>query len=226
MCFCCCCFQVKTLQITTWKLLLLKTFFFLCSRDSCLCSHLQSSTGDLCLIKRDFQFNTLHSPSTASLPSPCFPARSFQPSSPGGERPLADSISPSPRAPRGTGCPMVPWPAHVDVRSPSTECRALPGCGPAGRLRGAGSKQRQLVTQHGVAGPRSLADAASAVTGCRAPAPEPGSDEGAAVTVTGRCQTATLRLKPATALRRQSPSPPSAGQGTKRSRLSRIVLLH
>lgn len=101
---------------------------------------------------------------------------------------------------------------------------AGPGCGPASRLRGAWSKQRQLVTQHGVAGPRSVADAASAVIGCPAPAPEPGSDEGAAATVTGRCQTATLRLKAATALRQRSPR--SAGQGTKRSRLSRIVLLH
>lgn len=41
---------------------------FLC----CLCSHLQSSTGDLCLIKKRLSFDTLHSPSTASLLSPCF----------------------------------------------------------------------------------------------------------------------------------------------------------
>lgn len=170
---------------------------FLC----CLCSHLQSSTGDLCLIKRGFNSQPFHSLS----PFPLL----FSPALPVGRGRSLTPFHPLPRLPEAPGAPWCHGRHTSTSEAPRrSECRARPGGGPSSRLRGARHKQRQLVTQHGVAGPRSLADAASAVTGGRAPAPEPGSDEGAAVTVTGRCQAATLRLKPAMAQRQHSPSPP------------------
>lgn len=195
---------------------------------------LQSSTDDLFLIKRGFKVISFSSSPRAS---PLFTARKFLawlspckvaacydvlPTSLYSSRSQQTFSQPSPCA----GRPAVLRLAHVDIWSPVLEHGAAAGCSPARRLWGAERKQRQLVTQHGVAGPRNVADAASAVIGYRASASKPGSHEGPAFTVTVRCQTAILLLKSATSLEQQSPSLWFTGQGTKRSRISRIMHLH
>lgn len=64
---------------------------------------------------------------------------------------------------------------------------------PSGRRPGGGAhKQRHLVPQHGAAGPRTVADAASAVIGHEASVSKPGSRAGPVFPVTVQCQTAIL----------------------------------
>lgn len=162
---------------------------------------------------------------TASL---LFLARDFfSPAIPRAKRPFATTLCQLRFTSRGAGRPFPSLPDALGIppcrdwrtstsEAPVPERRAGSGCGPARRLRGAARKQRQLVTQHGVAGPRNAADAASAVIGERASASEPGSHEGLVFTVTGRCQTAILLLKSATSPEQQrAPASGSQARGQK-----------